>query len=126
LIARTGEPTAVVEGSVDSEHGVIGQHLGKRDEESSDLLPAHDVQRVGRECGVERSGRPRTADVERERLRQIGEPRFFEPEADSRQIRLEIGGLPQKLRQRGGEVHRVLPGAAADLEHTAPIGEISP
>jgi hypothetical protein len=39
------------------------------------------------------------------------------------QILVAFGALPGQVRQRGGEVDRVLAGAAADLQHARPVGE---
>jgi hypothetical protein len=36
----------------------------------------------------------------------------------------QVGGLPAQVRQRPGEVHGVLAGAAADLEDVAAVGEV--
>src|SRR5690606_3668089 len=35
----------------------------------------------------------------------------------------KVAGVPGELRQRGGEVHGVLAGAAADLEHRVAVAE---
>jgi hypothetical protein len=44
--------------------------------------------------------------------------------ADAVVVLGQVGGLPAQVRQRPGEVHGVLAGAAADLEDVAAVGEV--
>jgi hypothetical protein len=81
------------------------------------------VQGVGAEHRVVVAARQPVVDVELQRRRRVGQPRLVEPQPDAGQVRRDVGALPDEVRQRRREMNRVLAGAAADLEHAAPVGE---
>ncbi len=104
--------------SVEEQHAAVRQHARRAVDQRLRRRPRRDVDHVDAEYRVGARDRPGQADVERERFAHIGQCFGLRPGAD-RAIKRRIGlaRLPCEVRQRGGEMRDVLPGAARDLQH---------
>ena len=76
-------------------------------------------QAVGGEDRVEPVLGPRPVDIEFDRGRRVRQRCLVPPRRNARQVVRTVAALPCQPRHRGGEMHRVLAGAAADLQHAA-------
>ncbi|KAG0908607.1 hypothetical protein G6F32_016929 [Rhizopus arrhizus] len=106
----------------------MAQHRWQRGEQRLHVFPAHDVQRVGAERGVEcaalrqaEAGCRRKFHLQRQRRQQGQQGRFGAPCLDARQVVGMITGLPAQPRPALGKERGVLAGAAADFQQPVAV-----
>ena len=73
---------------------------------------------------IRHSTLPRSlADIERQRLAQIGQLCLCQPGKDPGVVHGQLAGLPHEVRQCGGKIHGMLTGARTDFERACAIRE---
>ena len=98
---------------------------GQPGEKCLDAWPMHDVQGVRGEDAVDLADVPgRLRDVDHDRRAQVRRALVEDALAQGRHRLGDLGRLPHDAGHRGREVHRVLAGTAADLEHMRAVGEL--
>ena len=75
---------------------------------------------IGCEGGIKLTARPiRRRHVQRNRRLHVACLRCINPGKNTRMVFTQVTCLPLQMKQVAAEIHRMLSGAAADLEHVA-------
>jgi hypothetical protein len=122
-IAVAGVFAVVVEGAVEGEDAGRFENLADTFEEVLHGLPAHDVGGIGAEDGVAGLLGPGAEDIEVDGWTGVGQSGLVEPGADAGVVLRPFAGLPGEMGHGGGEVNRMLAGAATDLQDMNGVAE---
>ena len=124
-VARRRVAAVLLERPVKIEHAGGREHPRGARHQPFRRRPRRDVDQVDRDHGIRPADGPaRRAGIELERRQQVGQvARPCDAPRCSQAHRHHLAGLPSELGQSGGEMHRMLAGAARDLQHVPARGQ---
>lgn len=123
-VARAREPAVIAKRPIDAQQAATLENFTDAAKEMADARPVHDVQRICAEDCVDAINWPGALhDIELERHANICGCLPRESCTESRQVFGAVGWLPDEMREVAREVHGMLTGPAADLQHAPTICE---